>query len=70
MRARGRAQGPHAAPLGRRLDRAPAASPWEPALASAMGSERRAVHEELVAETLLADLGAESAAQIPFVQSG
>lgn len=47
-----------AAASGRPLERDPTASPWDPRLAAAMARERRAVHEELVAETLLADLEA------------
>jgi len=45
-----------AAPKGKALKRAPPATPWCPALAEAMRRERRAVHEESVADLLLADL--------------
>jgi uncharacterized protein (TIGR02679 family) len=47
-----------AAPKGKMLKRPPLATPWCPALAEAMGRERRAVHEEAVADLLLADLAA------------
>jgi hypothetical protein len=39
-----------------RLGGAPAASPWDPALAAAMAARGVAVHEETVIATLLADL--------------
>jgi uncharacterized protein (TIGR02679 family) len=45
-----------AAPKGGRLKRPLLATPWCPALADAMNRERRAVHEESVASSLLADL--------------
>lgn len=47
-----------AAPKGKTLKRPPLATPWCPALAEAMRMERRAVHEEAVANLLLADLAA------------
>lgn len=47
-----------AAPKGRALKRPPLAAPWCPALAEAMLRERRVVHEEAVANLLLADLAA------------
>jgi uncharacterized protein (TIGR02679 family) len=40
------------------------ASPWDPVLAEVMQRERRAVHEEAVAEILLRDLALSSAAQV------
>jgi hypothetical protein len=42
--------------LARGNVRVPPESPWDPTLALAMARERRAVHEEAVAELLLADL--------------
>lgn len=45
-----------AAHLGRPMQRKPGASPWDVALAAAMAREGRALHEELVADSLLADL--------------
>lgn len=45
-----------AAPKGKALKRPPLATPWCPALADAMRRERRVVHEEAVANLLLADL--------------
>lgn len=45
---------------GRSLERLPLATPWDAQLLAALGRERRAVHEELVAEELLADLGADA----------
>jgi uncharacterized protein (TIGR02679 family) len=45
-----------AAPKGKMLKRPPLATPWGPTLAEAMRRERRAVHEEAVANLLLADL--------------
>lgn len=45
-----------AAHLGGRLGRVPKSSPWDPELALALARQRRAVHEELVAGTLLLDL--------------
>ena len=41
---------------GKTLERFPPTCPWDPLLSEAMVRERRAVHEELVAETLLTDL--------------
>jgi hypothetical protein len=49
-----------AAPKGSALKRPPLATPWCPELAEAMRRERRAVHEESVANLLLADLAAHS----------
>jgi uncharacterized protein (TIGR02679 family) len=48
-----------AAPKGKALKRPPLATPWCPALADAMRTERRVVHEEAVADLLLADLAAD-----------
>lgn len=48
-----------AAPKGKALKRPPFATPWCPALADAMRRERRVVHEEAVANLLLADLAAD-----------
>jgi len=45
-----------AAPQGHVLKRPPLATPWCPALAEEMRKERRVVHEEAVANLLLADL--------------
>jgi hypothetical protein len=49
-----------AAPKGKALKQAPFATPWCPALAEAMQGQRRVVHEEAVANLLLADLAADS----------
>jgi uncharacterized protein (TIGR02679 family) len=49
-----------AAPKGKALKRQPLATPWCPALADAMRRERRVVHEEAVANMLLADLAKDS----------
>lgn len=46
-----------AAPKGLPFEGEPGPTPWSPALAEAMRREKRAVHEEAVAETLLQDLG-------------
>jgi uncharacterized protein (TIGR02679 family) len=45
-----------AAPKGKPLASDPGATPWDPALEAAMRTERRAVHEEAVFDTLSADL--------------
>lgn len=45
-----------AAPKGRPLASEPGSTPWDPALEAAMRSERRAVHEEAVFDTIAADL--------------
>lgn len=59
-----------AAPKGKPIAAdAPLDSPWDPALAEAMRHERRAVHEEAVADTLLADLDLSEHTSLPETQS-